>query len=215
MIESGDVNVNVLKTLETYNAIHRIPASLIRRHFTVTVINGREIKVMTALHMAAAKGNVEMVKLLLLHPAIDVNAVDSEDGYTTLHAACYTGRAEVVKVLLLDDRVDVNKTNNYRLTPFYTACRHGYVEAVKILLLDERVDVNRTDKWGCTPLYTACSNGHVEVTSALLFDDRVDVNKNNIYSINRFAPRTQSEGFQAEFSSRSKCAILARGEAEC
>eukprot|EP00981_Chlorochromonas_danica_P012857 scaffold5488_cov160-Ochromonas_danica.AAC.2 len=42
MIESGDVNV--LKTLETYNAIHRIPASLIRRHFTVTVINGREIK---------------------------------------------------------------------------------------------------------------------------------------------------------------------------
>eukprot|EP00981_Chlorochromonas_danica_P002827 scaffold549_cov174-Ochromonas_danica.AAC.11 len=41
-------------------------------------------KDMTALHVAAVKGNVEMVRLLLLHPAIHVNAVSSKYGWTAL-----------------------------------------------------------------------------------------------------------------------------------
>eukprot|EP00981_Chlorochromonas_danica_P000314 scaffold78_cov203-Ochromonas_danica.AAC.7 len=72
----------------------------------------RQIEGMTALHMAAVKGNVELARLLLLHPEIDVNAVDSEEGLTPLYAACSYGHVEVVKIFLLDGRVDVNKADN-------------------------------------------------------------------------------------------------------
>eukprot|EP00981_Chlorochromonas_danica_P000284 scaffold64_cov199-Ochromonas_danica.AAC.1 len=108
MIESGDVTV--FKTLETYNAIYRIPVSLIHHSFTM-IVDGIENKDMSALHMAAVKGNAVMTRLLLLHPAIDVNAVDSEDGVTPFICACEEGHADVVKILLLDQRVDVNKTD--------------------------------------------------------------------------------------------------------
>eukprot|EP00981_Chlorochromonas_danica_P006165 scaffold1301_cov176-Ochromonas_danica.AAC.1 len=128
MIESEDMAT--FKKLETYNAIHRIPVSLINGRFTVTV-DGREIQAggmsgnsstmllciligmgVAALHASAVKGNAETARLLLLHPAIDVNVVHSEIKYTPLHYACQYGKVEVVKVLLLDERVDVNKTTN-------------------------------------------------------------------------------------------------------
>eukprot|EP00981_Chlorochromonas_danica_P001614 scaffold347_cov215-Ochromonas_danica.AAC.1 len=194
MIESGDVTV--LKTLETYNAIHRIPVSLINHHFTMTV-DGIEFKAgemsvysstmlpwiliemdMTALHMAAVKGNIEMIRLLLLHPAIDVNALNCEEGWTPLHVACYYGCFEVVMVLLLAEQEG--------WTPLHCACYNGQVDVVKVLLLDKRVDVNKPNNLiygtvfnqvGVTSLLTACVSGHVEVVRMLLFDERVDLNR--------------------------------------
>eukprot|EP00981_Chlorochromonas_danica_P014599 scaffold8399_cov179-Ochromonas_danica.AAC.1 len=109
MIESGDLTV--LKTLETYNAIHRIPSSIINHSFSMT-IDDEEIEDTSALYMAAEEGNVEMTRLLLLHPAIDVNAADSTYGWPPLSCACEDVHVEVVRLLLLDRRVDVNKTND-------------------------------------------------------------------------------------------------------
>eukprot|EP00981_Chlorochromonas_danica_P012013 scaffold4379_cov166-Ochromonas_danica.AAC.1 len=59
MIESGDVTAG---EMSVYSST-MLPCILI------------EMRV-TALHMAAVKGNVEMIRLLLPHPEIDVNAVD-------------------------------------------------------------------------------------------------------------------------------------------
>eukprot|EP00981_Chlorochromonas_danica_P007492 scaffold1757_cov218-Ochromonas_danica.AAC.1 len=204
MIEAGDATL--LKTLETYNAIHRIPGSLIHHHFTMTV-DGIEFKAggmsvysstmllciliemgMTALHMAAANGNEELARLLLLHPEIDVNVVDSEYGTTPLHVACkIDGNAKVVKVLLTVPRIDVNKANKLTYvtvftqngcSPLHVACSSGCVEIVRTLLLYRNsVDVNKADKDGWTPFYTACHYGHVEVVKVFLLGGPVDVNK--------------------------------------
>eukprot|EP00981_Chlorochromonas_danica_P005797 scaffold1190_cov187-Ochromonas_danica.AAC.29 len=192
MIESGDLTV--LKTLETYNAIYRIPASLIHHHFTMT-LRGYEIQAgemsvyssnmllciligvgMTALHLAAVKGNEELARLLLLHPAIDVNAVDSENGWTPLYVACKYDYIDVVKLLLLDERVDYNKTYDGGATLLHIPCGLGHVDLLMFLLLDGRVDVNKTDDNGWTPFYCACWNDLVEIVKILLLDDRVDVN---------------------------------------
>eukprot|EP00981_Chlorochromonas_danica_P011892 scaffold4339_cov224-Ochromonas_danica.AAC.2 len=52
----------------------------------------------TALHVAATRGSVEMARLLLLHPAIDVHAEDRMDGRTALDVA----KTEDIKALLRD-----------------------------------------------------------------------------------------------------------------
>lgn len=40
---------------------------------------------LTPLHLCAQKGLVAIAQLLLSHPDIDVNAVDTENGWTALH----------------------------------------------------------------------------------------------------------------------------------
>ena len=60
----------------------------------------------TGLHLASSFGHHEVVKLLLAHPAINVNAQDWQES-TPLSLACSYNSVEVVQVLLKDSRVDV------------------------------------------------------------------------------------------------------------
>eukprot|EP00981_Chlorochromonas_danica_P014613 scaffold8436_cov146-Ochromonas_danica.AAC.1 len=142
-------------------------------------VDEEEFKDMTALRMAAVKGNAEMTRLLLLHPAIDVNAVDSKWGCTPLHTVCSYGHVEVVLALLSCKRVDANKVDKSGCIPLHIACCRGHVDVVKILLLDPRVDVTEASKDGRTPFLLASSNGHADVVKILLLDERVDVNKSD------------------------------------
>ena len=54
---------------------------------------------MTALMWASENDNLEVVKLLLAVPGINVNRTDKY-GVTALNEASYSGHSEVVKVLL-------------------------------------------------------------------------------------------------------------------
>ena len=59
----------------------------------------------TALHFAANRGDDDIVKMLLAHPDIDVNAADYR-GRPPISLACEEGELSVVKLLLEDARVD-------------------------------------------------------------------------------------------------------------
>ena len=50
---------------------------------------------LTPLHQGVLEGNLQAVKLLVMHGA-DVNRPDS-DTWTPLHAACAEGHAEIVR----------------------------------------------------------------------------------------------------------------------
>ncbi|KAE8296221.1 Protein phosphatase 1 regulatory subunit 12A MBSP Myosin phosphatase-targeting subunit 1 [Larimichthys crocea] len=72
----------------------------------------------TALHVAAAKGYIEVLKVLL-QCGVDVDSRDT-DGWTPLHAAAHWGQEEVC-TLLADNMCDMGAVNNVGQTPLDVA----------------------------------------------------------------------------------------------
>lgn len=89
-------------------------------------INGRSgIKLHAPLHMAADKGSVEVVQLLLTNGAI-VDIADV-DGRTPLHYAAEAGTEKHLAIvqLLFNAGADVNATSSQRKTPLHMAATGG------------------------------------------------------------------------------------------
>ncbi|XP_043083735.1 protein phosphatase 1 regulatory subunit 12A isoform X2 [Puntigrus tetrazona] len=72
----------------------------------------------TALHVAAAKGYIEVLKVLV-KCGIDVDSRDS-DGWTAFHAAAHWGQEEAC-VLLAENMCEMNAVNNVGQTPLDVA----------------------------------------------------------------------------------------------
>ncbi|XP_029615371.1 protein phosphatase 1 regulatory subunit 12A isoform X1 [Salmo trutta] len=72
----------------------------------------------TALHVAAAKGYIEVMKVLL-QCSLDLDSGDV-DGWTALHAAAHWGQQEVCS-LLADNMCDMAALNNVGQTPLEVA----------------------------------------------------------------------------------------------
>lgn len=84
------------------------------------------------LHLAASKGDIDMVKLLLQHKApIDAQ---NRDGLTPLHYACKAKKENVRMVeLLLANGADENLATRRGLLPSHIAARKGYAKIVALL----------------------------------------------------------------------------------
>jgi ankyrin repeat protein len=107
---------------------------------------------LAALHCAAQKGHLEVVRLLLAHPLVNVNR-KTHDGETPLLLACDGGHTEVVRVLLKDSRVKLDLADWERMTPLMCASCEGHLEIVKLLLADGRkLGHEGEDKHGGTAL---------------------------------------------------------------
>uniref|UniRef100_A0A8C6P2I5 Protein phosphatase 1 regulatory subunit n=1 Tax=Nothobranchius furzeri TaxID=105023 RepID=A0A8C6P2I5_NOTFU len=84
----------------------------------------------TALHVAAAKGYVEVLKLLI-QAGYDVNIKDN-DGWTPLHAAAHWGKEEACKILV-ENQCDMDIINKMGQTAFDVADEDvlGYLEELQ------------------------------------------------------------------------------------
>jgi ankyrin repeat protein len=94
----------------------------------------------TALHMAAANGNSEIVRAICdVGEEVDLNKRDVF-GYTPLHLACYSThprRDEVIKILLATQYIDANaaaKPKGYYFTPLHLAIKAKSTDIVDMLL---------------------------------------------------------------------------------
>ena len=91
----------------------------------------------TPLHAASRYGHVEVVKLLLAHPNINVN-LKSSSGQTPLSKGCQCGQVSVVGVLLKDPRVDVTLDDNSERSPLWQASLKGKHEVIEWLIASGR-----------------------------------------------------------------------------
>uniref|UniRef100_A0A8C9X684 Protein phosphatase 1 regulatory subunit n=1 Tax=Sander lucioperca TaxID=283035 RepID=A0A8C9X684_SANLU len=100
----------------------------------------------TALHVAAAKGYVEVLKLLI-QTGYDVNIKDY-DGWTPLHAAAHWGKEEACRILV-ENQCDMDLINKMGQTALDVADEDvlGYLEELQKkqnLLIGDKEDVKKS-----------------------------------------------------------------------
>ncbi|XP_042546451.1 ankycorbin isoform X1 [Dipodomys spectabilis] len=125
----------------------------------------------TAFHLAAAKGHVECLRVMLTH-GVDVTAQDTT-GHSALHLAAKNGHPECIKKLL-QSKCPAENVDSCGKTALHYAAAQGCLQAVQVLC-EHKSPINLKDLDGNIPLLLAVQNGHSEVCRFLL-DHGADVN---------------------------------------
>jgi len=84
----------------------------------VNVVNKSRKK--APIHLAAANGSKDALEVLLEHPPININLLDS-DGNSALHLAAKSGNVECSELLLNSNNIKANQLNRKGFTPAYLA----------------------------------------------------------------------------------------------
>lgn len=129
-------------------------------------VNAAQGDGMTALHWAAERGAVDLVRTLLFAGA-NPSASTRNGDYTPLHLAAKVGRSDVI-VELLDAGGKIDATTSTGVTPLHFAAQSARPEAVQVLI-DRGAAVDpRESAYDQTPLMWAAAFDHVEVVRSLL-----------------------------------------------
>jgi len=134
----------------------------------------------TMFHLAAEKGSLKTLQLLLHHNSDGLNRINYY-GDTCLHLSCFFGFIEVAEFLVGYDGIDVNIQNVISGdTPLHRSCYKNSIELVSMLLRNNKIDVNIRNKLGKTPLHISCKNNSIKLVLMLLNNQSIDVSiKNN------------------------------------
>ncbi|XP_022626024.1 ankyrin repeat domain-containing protein 6 isoform X2 [Seriola dumerili] len=127
------------------------------------------------LHLAAYKGHIEVVRILL-KAGCDLDIQDDGE-QTALHRAAVVGNSDVISALIQEgcalDRQD--KDGN---TALHEVSWHGFSQSVK-LLVKAGANVHAKNKAGNTALHLACQNGHTQSSKVLLLGGSRPDSKNH------------------------------------
>ena len=137
------------------------------------LVNGRG---WSALAIACKYGMLDIMRLLLEHPRIDVNLAMNDPGssphaFTALSQACTSNNIDVVHLLL--DSPNILVDGDLDWTPLMSAVEHGD-EGIVRLLLQKGAEVNKTYGVSRSPLMISVLNGDVGMARLLLDNPQTD-----------------------------------------
>ncbi|EGD73410.1 hypothetical protein PTSG_05107 [Salpingoeca rosetta] len=136
----------------------------------------------TVLHLAAAFGRVDALRLFRQHSAdLDVMA---SNGFTPLLAAIHRSQTQAALALIeMDADPDLfNSELSSCLSPLAMAAQQGDAVVVRALL-DAGADDNVADIEGELALHKACAHGHVDVVRMLVEHNPDSVNRRDEYEL--------------------------------
>jgi ankyrin repeat protein len=118
----------------------------------------------TALHFAAANGQLTVVQLLVDKADL---AVKNENGEMAIHLAAKNGHVEVLKELM--DKVDVTALDNDCFGVIHWASKNGHFEAVEELIKKEpSLLVQPGGSRGYKVIHIASYRGHLDIVKWLV-----------------------------------------------
>eukprot|EP00512_Aurantiochytrium_limacinum_P011416 CAMPEP_0171589422 /NCGR_PEP_ID=MMETSP0961-20121227/14837_1 /TAXON_ID=87120 /ORGANISM="Aurantiochytrium limacinum, Strain ATCCMYA-1381" /LENGTH=1083 /DNA_ID=CAMNT_0012148713 /DNA_START=519 /DNA_END=3770 /DNA_ORIENTATION=+ len=120
----------------------------------------------TLLHIAAEKGDLDMLKILTSIGGMPVNVRDARGGEPILEASA-AGRLECIKWLVEEQHVDVNTADDRGDTALHLASGYGHIEVMQ-WLLDHGAHVDTRTKIDVTPLLYATAKGRTDAVKLLL-----------------------------------------------
>ena len=118
----------------------------------------------TPLRAASAKGDLNIVKLLLKNNA-DPNAC-GPDGWAPLHSSTKDGHLKVVEIFL-DRGVDVNQKTKSGMAALHLASTYGKLEVARFLIQRGGI-LDILTNFQETPLFRAAANGNLDIVGLLL-----------------------------------------------
>ena len=131
----------------------------------------------SSLNRAAQKGYLEIIRLLLKVPDIDVNSTD-DWGWTPLHKAVGANHPQCVKALLEAPGIDVNQVNGQGHSALNIAAQGGFCQCLQLLLKVKTIQVNQASRIsGLTALHDAVAQEQLECLKVLLATPDIDVNR--------------------------------------
>lgn len=99
----------------------------------------------TPLHTACLHGNIDIVKLLSSHNAIDLNKMDTRNR-NAFHYACFgTINFNILKFMLGLKWLDKNRLDQDGNSPFSIACLWNARETVELLLMDSNIRIDENN----------------------------------------------------------------------
>ena len=158
-------------------------------------VNAAQGDGMTALHWAARRGEIPMLRMLIAAGA-NVRAITRLGNYTPLIFAAEAGHAQAIDALVAAG-ADVKGTTASGVTPLMLASASGQVEAVKTLLA-RGADVNVAEPTrGETALMFAVANRRIDVVRTLI-DAKANVNAaTKVVSLKAAPPSPEEEAYLA------------------
>jgi ankyrin repeat protein len=126
------------------------------------------------IHLAINEGNLNLVSLLLAHPAIDLNFLDG-NGHTPLLLACQKGLDEVALLLLGCDAIDANKSDADGATPLLWALINNKKVVVQALLAKPDVNPNKSTLDGMSPLRYVIKEKNLSMFKCLTASPMLDL----------------------------------------
>lgn len=150
-------------------AFHEVPSDLfeyILDQGGASLVNAQENGGWSPLIIAASKGNLRLVKLLIEHGA-DVNVRSSAD-QTALYVATHNGFAHVVEELLKKGADATIRLKQSLESPAFAALTTGHIDILKRLLAHDPSLISLATVSGATLLHAAAQIGKLPSVELLI-----------------------------------------------
>ncbi|KAF1940039.1 ankyrin, partial [Clathrospora elynae] len=131
------------------------------------------------IHLAAWKGDADMMDVILRHEGTIFNLEAQFKRLAPLQIAALKGHVQIVCMLLNQHGFAINNVDFSGNTPLHLAAGQGHTEVVKHLVDHENIHINCKNRTQYTPLHSAAQNGHLETVQVLLDHGDADINCTN------------------------------------
>jgi ankyrin repeat protein len=163
-IDRPDVVGNNALNTAAHNNKPDVVACLLGAGADVNFVNS--LNGLTALMWAATNGCVEVVKILVRQPGIDIHMTDTY-GCCALHFAAGFSACPDTVAALLAAGAPINSVTSNNDTPLNLAAHYGQTDAVRLLLVQPGIRVDTFSVKGLTALLHAATNNHPDIVSVL------------------------------------------------